>query len=277
MGSALSSTASDAISAPVRVLYEPPIVPGSEKGKSTLRILAIGIADYPEERFKLEYSDDDARTLVATLQEHSKDLFDEIIVVQTLLNAQAKRRAIMDALSNFSKQMSPRDVGVVFYSGHGVQDRFGEFCLFPADGDETAVAETSVPEGFLKNICRTTPGRLLLLLDACHTGAFGGVSDGFVQDISHEQYGVIVMASSAGAEFSLESDEWGHGAFTKSLIEGLTSHGDVNGDGRVFFHELYGYCTDRVPQLTGGRQHPVMAKPLTVHSFALASRPSEVQ
>ena len=33
--------------------------------------------------------------------------------------------------------------------------------------------------------------------------------------------GVIVFASSSGRQESLEKDEWGNGAFTKALVEGI--------------------------------------------------------
>ncbi len=39
------------------------------------------------------------------------------------------------------------------------------------------------------------------------------------------------MAASTGKESSLESPEWGHGAFTLALLEGLgEGKADVNGD-----------------------------------------------
>jgi len=34
-------------------------------------------------------------------------------------------------------------------------------------------------------------------------------------------HNVVVFASSSGADYSIEDAEWGHGAFTKALIDGL--------------------------------------------------------
>ncbi|MEJ0032444.1 MAG: hypothetical protein WDO15_19765 [Bacteroidota bacterium] len=46
-----------------------------------------------------------------------------------------------------------------------------------------------------------------------------------------EENGVVIMAASTGKESSLESPEWGHGAFTLALLEGLgEGKADVNGD-----------------------------------------------
>ena len=38
----------------------------------------------------------------------------------------------------------------------------------------------------------------------------------------------------------------------------------------VYLHRLDAYVTDRVKELTKGRQHPVTAKPATLRSFPLA-------
>ena len=74
-----------------------------------------------------------------------------------------------------------------------------------------------------------------------------------------------------GREESQEKDEWGHGAFTKALLEGLDGQADCNKDGAVYLTELDAYVTDRVKVLTKGQQHPTTHKPSTVRSFPLAA------
>ena len=78
------------------------------------------------------------------------------------------------------------------------------------------------------------------------------------------------MASATKDEYALENPAWGHGAFTKALVEGLEGRADSNKDGLVEFNELDTYVTDRVKELTGGKQHPVTAKPTSIRSFPLA-------
>jgi DNA-directed RNA polymerase specialized sigma24 family protein len=45
---------------------------------------------------------------------------------------------------------------------------------------------------------------------------------------------------------------------------------DYNQDGVVYFHELDGYVTERVKELSKGQQHPVTARPTSIRSFPLS-------
>jgi uncharacterized caspase-like protein len=121
------------------------------------------------------------------------------------------------------------------------------------------------------------PGRVIALLDACHAGAVGGdkrravvpLTDDLVRDLVTDDYGVVVMASAMGREFALESNQERHGYFTLALVEALSGKA-ANKEGVVYLTGLDAYVTDRVKELTGGRQHPVTAKPTSVRSFPLA-------
>jgi uncharacterized caspase-like protein len=128
----------------------------------------------------------------------------------------------------------------------------------------------------LKKAIAALPGRVVLMLDACHAGAVGGdrrdangLTDDLVRDLATDDYGVIVMCAAMGREFSRESRQLGHGYFTQAIVEGM--HGKANQtDGAVYLHHLDTYVTDRVKEISGGLQHPVTAKPTTIRSFPLA-------
>ena len=85
-----------------------------------------------------------------------------------------------------------------------------------------------------------------------------------------DDYGVIVMASSTGREFSLESNARRQSTFTLAIVEGLSGAADYNKDHVVYLNELDNYVSDRVKELTQGQQHPVTARPTSVRSFPLA-------
>ena len=87
-----------------------------------------------------------------------------------------------------------------------------------------------------------------------------------VRDLVNDDYGVIVMCSSMGREYSLENAQWGHGAFTKALTEGLQGKADFTHRQVVYLNDLDLYVTERVKELTGGKQHPVTQKPNGVKS-----------
>ena len=62
----------------------------------------------------------------------------------------------------------------------------------------------------------------------------------------------------------------GPGNFTCALVEGLSGKAAKAGNGAVYLHHLDAYVTDRVKELSKGKQHPVSAKPTTIRSFPLS-------
>lgn len=69
--------------------------------------------------------------------------------------------------------------------------------------------------------------------------------------------GAHVIAAAGAAEFALESDRWSNGVFTAAVLEGLGSRSaDLDLDRRIHVDELRRYVSNRVAQLTQGRQLP---------------------
>ena len=97
---------------------------------------------------------------------------------KTLTDAQASRRGILEGLDWLKGQVTQRDVSVLFYAGHGAQDNNGVFYLLPADAHPDNILATGVSEDVLKRHCQSIPGRLVVMLDACHTGALGATAAG---------------------------------------------------------------------------------------------------
>lgn len=82
--------------------------------------------------------------------------------------------------------------------------------------------------------------------------------------------GAIVVTSSTGREFSLESPDYRNGAFTEELLRALRSAvADEDGDGWVSTDELRAHVLDAVPALTGGLQHPAVDKDNIYQTFRL--------
>jgi uncharacterized caspase-like protein len=115
------------------------------------------------------------------------------------------------------------------------------------------------------------------LLDACHSGAVAGeprraagaLTDDLRRDLISDDYGVIVMCSSTGREFALESPQVEHGYFTLALTEGLAGKADYNNDSVIYLNELDLYVTDRVKELSHERQNPRLNKPGSIQWFPL--------
>jgi uncharacterized caspase-like protein len=91
-------------------------------------------------------------------------------------------------------------------------------------------------------------------------------------ELIRTESGVVVMSASTGSELSVESDEWGHGAFTKALLDGLKGPADFNNDGVITLTELNLSITYTVKEITGGKQHPTTQIPANMPDFPLFMR-----
>jgi WD40 repeat protein len=241
-----------------------------------LFLLAVGVSAYPEP-MQLHYAAADAQAMARAFREQSGSAFAQV-EVHLLTDRQATRSGILAGLDWLAERMTARDVAVIFLSGHGTRDPGGNFYFVPVDVQPSNLESTCVSGEELKKRLEAMPGRLIAMFDACHSGAAaqpagrrpGPLTDDLVRDLITEDYGVIVMCSSLGREFSIESPEVEHGFFTLAVVEGLSGRADFNHDHLVHFNELDLYASLRVPQLSQGIQHPVTAKPPTIRSFPLA-------
>ena len=168
---------------------------------------------------------------------------------------------MLKSLTWLRQQMTQNDFGIFFFAGHGEKDSDGALYFLPVDADTTDLLSSAVPSEQIKRSMTSIPGKLMLMLDACHSGgldapangqrrAAGSLTDDLVRDLINDENGLIVMCSSTGREFSLENNEHRHGNFTLAVTEGLSGKADFNQDGSVYITELDLYVTDRVKELS---------------------------
>jgi uncharacterized caspase-like protein len=130
----------------------------------------------------------------------------------------------------------------------------------------------------INDVLYDLPGKKALFLDACHSGAaLAGTRaaptdiNSVLNDFASAESGLVAYAASTGREFSLENAEWGHGAFTKALIEAIgESKAPFDKTGEITTAGLDLYISQRVKELTNGIQHPVMTRPQLVADFPIA-------
>jgi uncharacterized caspase-like protein len=167
----------------------------------------------------------------------------------------------------------------VFIAGHGVSDEKQNYWFLPADATPERMRTMAVSQDDIKRTLQGLPGKALLFLDTCHSGQAmasgtrrGAVDvNALVNELSAAENGVIAFASSTGREVSMERDDWKNGAFTKALVEGLVEgRADLLHKGTITLSQLDAFVVNRVKELTGGTQHPVMTRPPTVPDFAIA-------
>ena len=234
-----------------------------------LHVLTVGVSEYGANAaaLRLDYADDDARDLHAALAAQSADLWPyQPGFSMTLQNGEAKKETILRQLENMAERMSrspgASDLAVVHFSGHGmVLD--DEFFLLPHDArlrPKSAVWDSAISGTRLQRAIQAMArhGRVLLLLDACRSGAVGpdgaqAVLDADLLRARLSMGRVTVLTSSRAGQSSWEHDDWRNGAFTETVLEALGDPADANGNGMVSMNELVGHVTGQVLALTKGR------------------------
>jgi uncharacterized caspase-like protein len=247
--------------------------------KPKLYILAVGVAQYHDPSWNLTYAAKDARDFVAAMRAQEGGLYRQI-EVRLLIDQQATKDNILDGLEWVQRQTTSRDVAMVFLAGHGVNDNLNRYFFCSHNFEEQSLMRTGVAYSDIKNTVEGIVGKALFFVDTCHAGnAIGGRRRGggvdiigLVNDLSSVENGVVVFTAATGRQNSLEDAKWGNGAFTKALVEGLKGAADVKNLGKITVSMLDFYLSERVKELTGGKQTPATVKPETVPDFPIAIR-----
>jgi len=231
--------------------------PGSaESVKRTLHVLAVGVSRYKREESNLRFAHEDAIAL-AELWEKQKGLAFHEVETHVLTDEAATVPAIRAALQSLQARCTPRDVAVVFFSGHGGRGPGGRLYYVPHEADGSP--SRYLPwDDLAKALQSVRAAQVLFLSDCCHSGSFGGQrasQDELAAPLLQDSR-VMVFSSSRGMELSLEMTKLGHGAFTYALLNGLRGAADLIPDRRITVLELQAYVADRVKQITEDAQHP---------------------
>ncbi|GFO55637.1 hypothetical protein GMSM_26440 [Geomonas sp. Red276] len=240
-----------------------------------LFILSIGVGAYPDKELTLNFASKDAQDFAALMQGQKGGLYGEVNT-KVMTDAGATRDVILDGLKWLRREAGERDVAVVFLSGHGITEPSGGYYFLPVNGDPKKLAQTGVVFTEIRNTLMSLPGKAVLFVDTCHSGdVMGGRSatsdvSAVVNELSSAENGVVVFASSTGRQYSLEDESWGNGAFTKALVEGVKGKADYTGKGKISVTSLDLWISERVQELTDGKQTPTTAKPRTIPDFTLA-------
>jgi uncharacterized caspase-like protein len=248
-----------------------------------LHLLAVGISAYNEDYAKslrLHYADRDANDLASAIVTTQGSLYQ--VRPQVLRDKDATKFGIMTALAVMRRDMATgggNDLAVVHFSGHGAMVD-GKLYLLPDEVDARSDAGIKASalsaedlKGELLGLARY--GRVLVLLDACHSGATTMDGTAIAVDADALRTGlaaanVTVLTSSKGSETSEERESWQHGAFTKALLDSFNDPAaDINRNGLISTTGLATYLNRRVPTLTDGKQTPGMEVRFDTTVFAV--------
>jgi len=243
-----------------------------------LYVLAVGVSAYPEP-YTLHTAARDASDFAEMMKRQNGRLYRDV-EVRLLTDDKASRDNILDGLEWLQRSTTQHDVAMVFLSGHGDNDAFGTYYFMPVNFDPDRLKRTAIEFSQIRETVQNLAGKVVCFVDTCHAGnvmggrARGGVVDinAVVNELASAENGAVVFAASTGRQVALERDEWGNGAFTKALLEGLAGRADYQGTGKITVNMLDLYISERVKELTHGQQTPSTTKPQTIPDFPVALR-----
>ncbi len=207
--------------------------------------LIVGISEFEDKRIpRLKYSAKDARDFRDFLVKECNFAPDH---VRLLLNEKATERRVSSELGNrfLARVAKPSDLTVLYFSTHGSSSKSdikGKNYLVAYDTDRDDLYATGIEMQKITDAIseRVDSGRVLLVLDACHSGATDGAAkamsnpSNFDAEELAQGSGKLVMCSSKPEQQSFESTRYQNGVFTRKLIEGLRIKGQKTKLGEAF-------------------------------------------
>ncbi|MBW2454101.1 MAG: caspase family protein [Deltaproteobacteria bacterium] len=282
----------------------------ADASRPDLWVVSVGVSRYPKmpAAQQLQFADDDARAITAAFAKqvgpgrsfaklHPTTLVDREVTVKSLSTALGKL-----------SQMKPDDLAVVFLAGHGVRLADGKMVLLTSGAALTRASAKAEGVGWdrIEATLKQAPGRVLLLLDACHSGHVSteiiAPNEALARQLAEQhRTGVLVLAASRGSQLSYEVPPrsktkkglgsrgfdvvWegrppsritrklptGHGLFTSAVLEALGGQAvDHDRSGAVEVGELIDYVTERVTTASKGKQTPWVARRELFGDFVIA-------
>ncbi|MEJ5376343.1 MAG: caspase family protein [bacterium] len=246
--------------------------------KPKLYILAVGVSQYQDEGLRLGFAAKDALDFGKLWQQQG--VMYAGVEARILTDAQATKGNILDGLEWLQRQVTQKDVAILFFAGHGINDPNGMFYFLPVDADIEKLKRTGISQADITSTVATLAGKVLVFMDACHSGNLMGKLKrraaldvtSVINELASAENGAIVFSSATGRQYSLENPDWRNGAFTLALLEGIRGKADFRGSGRITVNMLDLYVSERVKELTEGKQTPTTVKPPNVPDFPVALR-----
>ena len=260
-----------------------------------LYVLAVGVARLKAnvgpkartERQGLVFEDlitpaEDARLIATGFAKQGGKAFAKVHQM-LLLDAEATRENILQALTQIASKAKPGDVVVFNFEGHGHTDAEHEFFLVTHDTDPNNPVSTGLGGSALVRALSRIHGYVVLMLGTCDAGAAlssqrtskivvgPGDLSGLVSTLGSSEHGVVVFAAAHEGQKAVEIPGTGD-PFASAISEGLSGVAAVNG--KISWLSLQGYVSKRLPEILdktqkGLPQRPYFVQPKGVPDFLI--------
>jgi hypothetical protein len=255
--------------------------------KEKTYFIGIGIDQFKDTSYNLNYSVKDIRDLSANL----KQQYGDDIIIDTLFNENVTVRNVK-ALKKKLQTTTVNDRVLISYSGHGLLSKDYDYFLSTYSVNFKNPAENGLAYDELESLLDSIPARKkLMLIDACHSGEVDkeefqqvkisqstlaanhvvsrggeiaeseegsqklGLKNSFelMQNLFvnvGKSTGATIISAAAGTEFALENGNLKNGVFTYCIMEAMDKYPTMK------VSELKKIVGARVQELTNGMQKP---------------------
>lgn len=172
---------------------------------------------------------------------------------------------IQEAIGDFFIDKMPDDLLLLYISCHGLKDPDGNLYFAARNTDLRRLSYTSIPAAYIaNNIKASRSRRILVVIDACFSGAFPH-EIGFkgTDSVDLAKLGVAdasgrgraILTATSSIEYAFEGDHRldrtpSPSKFTEIIVRGLqTGAADADNDGVVTVSDLHAYVTKEVADL----------------------------
>lgn len=193
--------------------------------------LVVGISQFQDSSMNLQYPAKDATDFYNYLINEAHFAKDH---VRLLLNEKATRENVLSQVGDrwLPRVVAPDDLVVIYISSHGSpssMDVVGANYIVAHNTDREQLYATGIPMNEFAQMIqqRVHTDRVVLILDACHSGAAKTAAKGLIRqhNFNADQIpigtGQLVICSSAPEQVSWESKRYANGVFTHHLIDSL--------------------------------------------------------
>lgn len=244
-------------------------------------VLCIGVETYRRSAAmkSVKYAENDANGIA--------DAFLNLGVpeenIERLLSADATLASVRTSIKAILERAAPGDRVIISYAGHGYSN--GDWNYLSAyDTDPRDLLETCIRLQWLLGLAKQSPcEQVLILLDACHTGAVieesmrSAVLDFDPEAEFRDQY-CLGLASCGPGQKSYPLDDYEHGIWSYHLLKALRGEAPqvLDERGVVVVSDLQAYLLERVretaqghlgkqqtPRMFGSMEVPVAVADLT--------------
>jgi hypothetical protein len=220
------------------------------------RALIVGINNYPSCPLKGCINDAQVFSKIIETNDDGSPNFEVKLLLDTPTKSDLKK-GIVELFSGDC------DTTLFYFSGHGFMSDLGGFIVTP---DYKKYDEGVSMEEILQLANNSKAKDKIIILDCCHSGAFG--SPQISGNCAHISEGVSILTASRADEVSLEVG--GHGVFTNLLLHALNG-GAADIRGHITPGSVYSY----IDQALGAwDQRPVFKTNITRFTSLRKSKPA---